>query len=274
METLNNSDALLRLFLRTIELNNKHPKQKISRTEFFIQSLGFFNENEIKKISKTDLAKIAYWVFLHDDEIPFNISNIILRGNKQKTVEEVISLSNEETMGVIEIEDVDGQIDLFKGDFFIDENGCVYNFEKTKLIHYRVCLQNETYQIEKNCKILGAHSFNRVETDGDSDDDGNYYPSYYYNRLTQLVLPLGLEIIEERALIGCGRLNYLVIPSTVTIIKHGNFSRHVPVISFDGRTKLESIPDYDTQVIIKAKDYEFYMQYFSRHKSVSIISVY
>lgn len=90
--------------------------------------------------------------------------------------------------------------------YYISDNGVLFNKDKTVLVGYPKSADNESYSIPDSVKKIGKYAF---------EDSIN---------LSNLDIPNGVEMIEEYAVDGCDSLTSIVIPNSVTHIGAGAFS--------------------------------------------------
>jgi len=87
-----------------------------------------------------------------------------------------------------------------------NENGVLFNSNKTKLVFYPIGNSRESYTIPDSVKTICQGAFSGC------------------NKLKTLVFPKTLETIEERAFLGCENIEELLLPSSLNIIGSYAFS--------------------------------------------------
>jgi len=104
-----------------------------------------------------------------------------------------------------------------------DENGILFNKDKTKIIQYPCANKRSTYTVPDSVTRIGENAF------------------YDCSSLTTVTLPYGLTSIEFMAFCGCIGLEHILIPDNVTSIE---------MYAFYNCTNLESvlIPDNVTSI--------------------------
>ena len=82
-------------------------------------------------------------------------------------------------------------------------------------------MEIKKYIIDSNCKKICKGAFDILY---DGDEDGTYT---YGNQLEELVLPDGLEFIEDLALCGCVRLKSIKLSSSIKSIGENSLPKGI-----------------------------------------------
>ena len=85
-------------------------------------------------------------------------------------------------------------------------DGVLYNKDFTRLIYYPISKEDENYEINNNCKIVGKHAF------------------YLCDNLKQVTIPASLVKLENNPFSGCTKLG---------IINHSNYYHIVDKVIYD-----------------------------------------
>lgn len=92
--------------------------------------------------------------------------------------------------------------------FSSDENGILFNKDKTRLIQYpRGNTNNNYYETPQNVAIIGEHAF------------------YGNNNLNKIILANGVQEVEYGAFELCNNLKEIIIPNSVINLKHYSLGR-------------------------------------------------
>ena len=136
---------------------------------------------------------------------------------------------------------------------WIDSYGVVYSEDKKSLMNFSHTLEIKKYIIDSNCKKICKEAFDILY---DGDEDGTYT---YGNQLEELVLPDGLEFIEDFALCGCVRLKSIKLSSSIKSIGENSLPEGIEDLVLPSNLNhidCTAIPPSITNIVCKSENFK------------------
>ena len=209
------SDEILYIGTHLVAAKNTVSNVEIREGTVHIAGSAFLNCNNLTSVTVPNcVTSIGFSAFAQCD----NLTNVKIGSNVTDIDEWAFHLCKK-------LEKI--SVDESNSNYSSDENGCLYNKDKTILIKYSSGNKNDSFTIPDSVTSIGDYAFcgcnlKSVIIPNSVTSVGNYA----FNgcgSLTSVTIPSSVTIIGDFAFYGCTRLTSVVLGNNVTCISHGSF---------------------------------------------------